>query len=261
MRFIATPEFLKTLSSMEKGSINNISATIKYIEDSDKNEITSKATTTEGSIYILRTGPFRIFFAFGNDPQGEYLLLLDIIQYAPHSYGTSLGARDPRTNLILNPNSNTSINPMVNTSLNPLINTSLNPFINTSLNPYINTSLNPLINTSLNHLINTSLNPLINTSLNPIINTSINPFINPNYAGPYIYDLGMKRTGYLVKANDRIFLIFNSPADFSGICVKNSSNGYTLFNKSNQWIGYLIFNRQDGYLYYDQNNKWIGIVV
>lgn len=267
MRVLSLPEFSAKVKQLPHSDLRVLSEVVNYLETENKASLFGHAIrypiqSLGGQMFVLRATTWRLFLTFRSDQQGEYLLLLDFMQYGSHYPKiTAYQRRDPQFDGSINPTINGNINPLINGSLNPLINGNLNPFINGSLNPYINGSLNPLINGDINPLINGSINPLINGNINPNINGSINPSINSSYEGPFIYDLGLMKQGYLVKANEVVYIAFLMNNEMDGICVRNSVQGLTRFDRNNGWVGHFIPDQQGGYLVYDKNNNWIGIAV
>lgn len=267
MKYHVTPAFSKNLVTVHPRSIEKIGALVKIIENAKSENLLKDLSEfavrlTEGDILVAVAGTARVFFTFGGEGDAKYLLLLDVIESEPASVATiATGRRSPITDSKLNPNINTRLNPYVNSRLNPFVNSQINPFVNSSLNPFVNSSLNPFVNSTLNPFVNSSLNPYVNSRLNPFVNTAINPHFNRNYEGPYLYDLGLRETGYVVKGSDTVILIFNGQNERTGLGAKNAIDGYTLFDASNNWTGQLIPDGQGGYLQYDKNSKWIGIVV
>jgi len=267
MKYHVTPDFTEKLGAVRPASLQRLAALVKVIESTDAEHVLEKLSafgvrSMENDIYVVTAGSARIFFTFGSDNNTKYLLLLDVLEYEPVAVATSVtGRRSPITDTSLNPNINTRLNPYVNSRLNPYVNSRINPYVNSSLNPHVNSLLNPFVNSNLNPFVNSKLNPFVNSQVNPMVNSSINPRVNKYYQGPYLYDLGLKEAGFIVKASDNVILIFDDRNERVGLGVKNAIDGYTLFDAQNNWIGHLVPDEQGGYLRYDKDNQWIGIVV
>lgn len=267
MKYHVTPDFSKKLGSVRPGSLERLGALVRIIERADSEQVLEQLSpfavrSMEGEIYVASAGSARVFFTFGGDGDAKYLLLLDVLEYEPVAAATSVPRRrSPVTDSSLNPNINTRLNPYVNSQLNPFVNSRINPYVNSNLNPFVNSRLNPFVNSNLNPFVNSTLNPFVNSRLNPAINSSINPKVNRNYPGPYLYDLGLRETGFVVTASDNVILLFDDKNERVGLGAKNSIDGYALFDASNNWTGQFVPDGQGGYLHYDKNNKWVGIVV
>jgi hypothetical protein len=138
---------------------------------------------------------------------------------------------------------------------------SRNPIFNRTINPVFNRTINPIFNRNINPIFNRSINPIFNRTINPVFNRTINPIFNRSYEGPYIYNNNARRSGYIVRANIEVILLYSQNNDLQGIGVINPIQGYTVFNNSNNWIGTLIPNGAGGFNYYTDGNEWIGFVV
>jgi len=271
MKYLVAPEFIKKLANLGPVTITHVAGVIKKIESAKEESILSSLSAyplsdSKDEIFITEVSDARIFFTFGNDNEGKYLLLLDILEYDPKTIATWLtGKQDIIKNPIydsnLNPTFNSNINPIWNQQLNPIWNQQINPIWNQQINPIWNQQINPIWNQQINPMWNQQINPVWNHQLNPIFNSDINPRINSNYKGPYIYNLNLHKEGLLVKASDDVVLLFDNNLKKNGIGVKNPIDGYTLFDNGNKWVGQLVQDNQGGYLRYTDKNKWVGIVV
>lgn len=267
MKYHVTPELSSKLGRVRPASLERLAVLISRIGQASEESILEDLSdfsvqSLESGIYVARAGTARVFFAFGEEDGDRYVLLLDVLEYEPKATLSNATLRKgPITDSHLNPNVNSRINPYVNSQLNPFVNSRLNPLVNRQLNPYVNRQLNPLTNPRVNPLVSPTLNPLLNTRLNPLVNRNINPLINRNYRGPYIYDLGLKETGYLVQASEDVVLLFDERGKHTGLGVVNPIQGYTLFDEQNKWVGQLVPDGQGGYLNFDSNSQWKGIVV
>lgn len=266
MRYAAAKEFTAKLPALaaRSGVREHVQKLIARIEDSHKGDLLSvnrELSALSAGIYVLRSGPVRLFFSIGKDDQGDYALLLDIAMVADQP-NRVISAKDPRTNHSLNPKFNHSFNPLYNHSVNPMYNHSINPNYNHSINPNYNHSINPRFNTSLNPRYNTSLNPRFNASLNPRFNRTLNPRFNPAYDGPFIFDLEGEMLGYLVRANDRVQLKFTLDGEFQGVAVETSkASTVNLFTEDGSWSGYLVSAGSDRLLGFSPGGDWQQYVL
>ena len=266
MRYIASPVFTEKLSIVDSADIQGVASFLKFVEDSsDKEEILGgqqNVVLLEEDIFLFSKQPIYVYFTFGEDDGGEYVLLLDItIQQTRTGIKEMFTMKNPKTNSSLNPYRNSSLNPHRNSSLNPHRNSSLNPYRNSSINPYRNSSINPHRNSSINPYRNSSINPYRNSSINPYRNSSINPYRNSSFSGSYLYNDSLRQIGYLVKANELVELVFESLGDFSGILVHANTQVRCHFNKSNDWIGYVVQANEDVALRFNTDGTWIGMII
>jgi len=234
MRYFATSEFNEKIKALNVAHLSELSILLKSVYSSDKGELLSEMSNNihslPNNIYVMRAKNFHLYFSFGEDDDGEYLLLLDFSTLST-SYGwqsQSFAVKNPKTNMSLNPRSNMSINPRSNMSLNPRSNMSINPKSNMSINPRSNMSINPRSNMSINYRSNMSINPRSNMSLNPRSNMSINPRSNVSFGGPFIYSLDLEQKGFLVRANETVTLLFDMLSEFIGVGVSHQHTGIIL---------------------------------
>lgn len=269
MRYFVTKEFNEKIKALNEEQLTELSILLKSVESSDKGKLLSKMSynihSLPNDIYVMRAKNSRMYFSFGEDDDGEYMLLLDFSALST-SYSKSsqvFATKNPRTNMSLNPRSNMSINPRSNMSLNPRSNMSINPRSNMSINPRSNMSINPRSNMSINYRSNMSINPRSNMSLNPRSNMSINPRSNVSFGGPFIYSLDLEQKGFLVRANKKVTLLFDMSSEFIGVGVRHQHTGIILlFDTDNNWTGFLVPTKQEGlYLHFDTDNNWQGQVV
>ena len=267
MRFLVAPEFSAKLTALTPAALQHVSAFVKAVgAASDKAQLLKAGmfdTTMLGeSIYISKAPQITIYFTFGNDSEGEYVLLLDATTAQPSGRrGQLFAIKDPRKNSRVNPAFNTSLNPSVNSSLNPVFNSSINPIFNSSINPTFNSSINPVFNSSINPQFNSSINPRLNTTLNPRFNTAINPRMNPAFGGPYLYSRDLVQEGYLVRANDKVELLFDLSGEHIGELVRANEKVRAQFNANNKWVGYFVRANDEVALRYDVNGNWTGLLV
>ncbi|MBD9573432.1 hypothetical protein [Ensifer sp. ENS08] len=265
MRYIVTPDFSKTVISTPE-AIPTVGNFIRLVEGSTKDELLSHrhvSVVADGVLYTFQEDGTKIFFSFGTDDSGEYLLAADLVALTPASplQNPSPRARDPQRDRSVNPNHNFQINPKHNIKLNPKYNTQLNPKYNVQINPKYNTQINPRYNSRINYKLNPSINPRLNPSIDPQRNWSINPSRNKALPGPFIYDLRAKQEGFTVKASDSVVLIFSMSAVLRRIAVENGIGGYVVFDLDNVWREHWVRHPSEGYLCFSEMNEWVGFVV
>ena len=244
MRYFVTKEFNEKIAALNAEQLTELSFLLKRIESSDKDSLLSQASSNVQSlsndIYVMKVKKSRMFFSVGEDNDGEYILLLDY-SFISASYGRpdqAFAAKNPRTNMYLNPRSNMSINPRSNMSINPRS------------------------NMSINYRSNMSINPRSNMSLNPRSNMSINPRSNVSFGGPFLYSLDLDQKGFLVRANEKVTLLFDMSSEFIGVAVKHDSGVVLLFDTDNNWTGFLVpTSKEELFLHFDTDNNWLGLVV
>lgn len=168
--------------------------------------------------------------------------------------------RNPNINSRINPFLNSTINPTYNSTINPIYNSTINPVYNSTINPVYNSTINPVYNSTVNLIYNSTINPVYNTTLNPNFNFSINPSQNRNFQGLVIFDLSLNETGFIVKANEKVILIFNQNNNLQFTGVINNKQGYNIFNLNNEWVSYLV-KADNIFLHFNLGNEWIGFVV
>lgn len=270
MRYVVAPPFADKVLKLTAAAMHAVALFLKLVQTAKKEEVEALAVPLlidDETIYFYRQDDVRIIFTFAADAEGDYLLILDLIiekTGMPGAVGIRPGRmdRDPRSNTALNPNYNTAHNPKYNTTLNPKYNTVLNPKYNTVLNPKYNTVLNPKYNTTLNPKYNTVLNPKYNTTLNPKYNWAIDPTRNPALEVPRLYNLDLEVEGFVVRAGDKVQLVFGSDREFRSYTVKDSRDGFLVFGATdNEWIEYWRPDGGGGLLRFDTDGEWIGIVV
>jgi hypothetical protein len=266
MRILSTPSFSAKAKALggDAERLKPLSTLLRFVEKSSKEDLlaSGKLSLLTNDVYVLRGDETKVFLSFGDDPQGDHLLLLDLSQENtfPLSGHALSPYNNPRVNSALNPRVNSALNPRVNSALNPRVNSAINPRVNSALNPRVNSALNPRVNSAINYRVNSQINPRVNAAVNPRINASLNPRINRSYSGPFIYDLDLNAEGFLVRTGDTT-LLFANDLSFAGIGVRNSARGYTLFDTSNDWVGFLVDAGDDRYLRFDIENQWTGLVV
>jgi len=268
MKVLASPDFNAKIPALNTDTISSLAQFISIAEQSDKNELITKDSNLisilEDDIYSAKIDSSRLYFTIGTDEQGDYLLLLDVavLNAVPHVKNSSFFTpSNPKTNGTFNPNMNSAINPKRNSALNPKMNSALNPKMNSAINPRLNSSLNPKLNSAINPKLNSAINPKLNSAINPKLNSSLNPRLNRSYGGPYLYNMSLDQEAYLVKANNKIEILFDSKGDFSGFLVSANDRVKIEFNKENTWTGYYIKANEKVWLRYSIDNEWQGLLV
>jgi len=265
MRYIVTPEFSQKVVSAAQ-SIRAVGDFLNFVEGADKERIVADRAITMVAVDVLYTyerDGVKIFFSFGNDKNGEYLLAVDIVLIDPNSnvMGSQPRLKDPNTDSSINPLRNGQLNPNFNGQLNPKFNGTINPIFNGRLNPKFNGAINPKFNGAISYRFNGAINPRFNSAVNPKTNWAINPLKNKVLTGPFLYDLKSQRDGFGVKPNDQVMLLFSLSAEFVGVAVSSDIGGYVVFDLNDNWIGHWVSHPAEGYLRFDTNNEWIGFVT
>ncbi len=267
MKILISPELKNKLSVLNNSNLVSIHNFISNIQDLKKNDLLSKQnlkiSLLEGEIYQAYLPLGKLLFTLGEVNNEDYVVLMDVIsiQNSNTAKDNYFASNNPITNRGINPKYNKAINPEYNKAINPKYNTAINPEYNTAINPKYNTAINPKYNITLNLRHNNSINPKYNSSLNPKMNNSLNPRINQSYGGPFLYDINLKQHSFLVKANEKIELIFGQNTNFYGFIVHVNDAIKIEFDTSNNWIGYFIKANDKVWLRYSNNNKWIGLLV
>jgi hypothetical protein len=234
MRFLVSPEFSAKLAALSASDIQHVANFLEAVGVADEDQLlegkTFPVSLLEEGVYVSRLGKSRIYFTFGTETEGEYVLLLDATTEQPTMASQQLFAtRNPRTN--------------------------------SSLNPKLNSSINPQFNASLNPKSNASINPQFNASLNPKFNASINPRMNRAFGGPYCYSTDLAQEAYIVRANDNIELVFNLLGEHVGQLVRVNEQIKVQFTANNDWVGYFVRANEYVLLRFSVDGNWIGLVV
>ncbi len=268
MRFLVTPEFNEKISPLSADGLASISSIVNFITSTDKDSLSQGISSIEvrplsDEIIIIKHMAYRVYASFGTDEEGEYLLLMDVSLEAsqPSSQRGFFATKDPRRNMSFDPNRNMSIDPRRNMSIDPRSNMSIDPNRNMSIDPRRNMSIDPRRNMSIDPNRNMSIDPRRNMSIDPNRNMSIDPRRNRYYGGPYIYNLRLEQTGFLVHANENISLIFDTSAQFTSYIVATSNNNLNIFDLSGAWVGFLVSTDNDVLLHFDTTGQWLGIIV
>jgi len=266
MKALITPEFKEKASIISQSSQKLLGRIIDFFEASSRENVLQESSLYHvlpiGDIYVGLAGDTQIYFTFGTDEEGEYVLLMDIAETQKTPIQREYFAqKNPISNHSLNPIYNHSINPIYNHSINPIYNHSINPIYNHSINPIYNHSINPIYNHSINPIYNHSINPVYNHSINPIYNHSINPVYNRGFGGPYLYSSQLQKEGFLVNANEKINIIYNMKNNHIGFCVIHGEKIQLVFDNKSNWNSYLVSTEQDPILRFGTMGKWIGMIL
>ncbi len=267
MRYLVTPDFSSKLTALTPDDLKQVAAFLKDVESSNKLQLLEGQRhgikPLGGDVFVLRLGrQTRLYFTFGNDAEGEYVLLLDATTEQGRDASRDLFAtKDPRINSLYNPGFNSAINPLFNLAINPLFNSAINPLFNSAINPLFNSAINPLFNSAINPLFNSAINPLFNSAINPLFNSAINPQMNRAFGGPYLYSTNLQQEGYVVRADDHVELLFDLSGNRLGELVRADNEVRVQFNSDNEWEGYVVQANEDVSLRYDLSGTWTGLVV
>lgn len=244
MRYLVAPALASKIASSSTLAAA-LAAFISKIENwKTKDEAVfdqSVSKLFDSELFTFSAGTNRIFFSFLNDKDGEYILGIDIVG---HSSAVPKGS---------------ALNPYY--SKNPKHNATINPNFNANINPNFNASINPKFNASINPQFNASINPQFNASINPKWNWSLNPFNNLSFDGPFLFDLAINAIGFVVRANETVWLLFNSKLENTGFAVRHASDGFVVFSKDSEWVEHWADNKNGGFLRYDPQNQWLGFVA
>jgi len=269
MRYLVTPIFSGKLSAQPRETLGLIRSLLAIIEKSDKasliregfNGLPPDILSQNILVFSTQSHDLSVFATFGTGQAGEYILLLDFAVQRGTPEIPAPAYTNPYRNPAINPNRNPAINPNRNPAINPHRNPAINPYRNPAINPNRNPAINPNRNPAINPNRNPAINPHRNPTINPRRNTTINPHLNTAYSGPFIYSRDFVRENYLVRANDKVELIFDLGNEFTGICIKASERVCALFSTNNEWVGYLVVANDKVRLRYKLDHDWTGMVV
>jgi hypothetical protein len=273
MRVVAAPDFPSKLGTLIPEQLGHLgSAMHTFGAAADQAALLGRLGPmvmglAGDNLYATRLGNNgRLIFSFGQDQEGPYVLLLDVIALVDEkgrapAVPVQIGLRNPKTNPSLNPAVNRTLDPRINRTLDPRINRSIDPSINRSLDPTINRTLDPRINRSLDPRINRSLDPSINRSLDPRINRTLDPSINRAFGGPFVYDLRLQNVGFLIRANPTAFLVFDTKGSYVGYAHQANASFALRFSRDGDWIEYWVVANNDVWLRFSVGGEWKGQVV
>ncbi|WP_133152327.1 hypothetical protein [Vibrio lentus] len=166
--------------------------------------------------------------------------------------------RDPSKNSSIDPQRNSMINPTKNLSINPLKNSSLNPAKNSLINPKKNSSINPFKNSFINPHKNSRLNPFKNSMLNPFKNSMINPYKTSMFKGMFLFNLSRECTGFLVEADERVSLWFDTQAEPKFFTIVANENIRIVCDFDGNWESVLVSNSSGQFNLFDLDGSWFG---
>ncbi|MBK7646968.1 MAG: hypothetical protein IPJ12_07395 [Betaproteobacteria bacterium] len=269
MKLLLTPGFTEKLASLQKEDLAAIYSIVQLVQETEKSKLESGADGIEfrqlsDDIWSMRVGNSRVYGSFASDDDGEYCLLLDISIEANRSTTPSnfFAAKDPRKNSSLNPNTNMTIDPRRNMTIDPRRNMTIDPNRNMTIDPRRNMTIDPRRNMTIDPNRNMTIDPRRNMMIDPNRNMMIDPRRNISYGGPFVYDQQLIQEGFVVRANDKVSLIFDSrAAKFSCFVVSHIANGANIFDPTGQWIGFLVSANNDVSLRFDTSGNWTGLIV
>jgi hypothetical protein len=268
MRVLAAPGLPTKLDALSERSRAEFGAILHSVTSAEDkigvlDALGARVSSLDEGIYTVRAGPHdRLIIAFGEDEDGAYVLLLDAIAFdrtkEPIQTQTS---RDPRYNKALDPRVNRTLDPRINRTLDPRINRTLDPRINRTLDPRINRTLDPRINRTLDPRINRTLDPRINRSLDPRINRTLDPGWNRAFGGPFLYDQSAQQDGFLVRAADSTFLIFDSSLRWIGYAHATDEARYLRFDVHGNWNEFWTKASDEVWLRFTPSADWVGTLI
>jgi hypothetical protein len=268
MRFLVTPTFTEKLSSLTGEDLAEISRVVNIIKDVDRSGLTGRASgldvrPLDTNILTIKRGKYRIYASFGSDSDGEYLLLLDIGLEGtePRARAEFFATKDPRKNPILDPNRNMTIDPRRNMTVDPNRNMTIDPRRNMTIDPRRNMTIDPRRNMTIDPRRNMTIDPRRNMTIDPNRNMTIDPRRNRFYGGPYLYSVVLEQEGFIVRANDRVSLIFDMSAHFNNFIVFLENGFGNVFDLFGGWVGFLVPTPTDVILRFDTSGQWLGIIV
>jgi hypothetical protein len=268
MKFLVTPTFTEKLSSLASDGLPAIAAIVDFVKNTDKTALARgrsdvQVRMLDGSILTLKHGHYRIYASIGGDENEEYLLLLDVgvEQMQPMSKAAFFATKDPRKDSSLNPNINMTIDPRRNMMIDPNRNTLIDPRRNMMIDPNRNMMIDPRRNMMIDPNRNMMIDPRRNMMIDPNRNMMIDPRRNRYYGGPYLYDIHLNQEGFVVRANEKVSLLFDQSARFSGFVVGTDRENENIFDIHGSWIGFLVPTQSDVRLRFGTNGEWIGIIV
>ena len=262
MRYLVTPSFSEKVIRSNPRVLAAVGGALKIVETSTRDQLVASTEPLLGGndgIYVLRGTGFKFLLSFGTDDEGEYALLVDLIVHSDELL-RPLPSQDPRQNMMIDPNRNMMIDPNRNMMIDPNRNMMIDPNRNMMIDPNRNMMIDPRRNMMIDPNRNMMIDPRRNYSIDPKRNWLINPRRNSVWDGPYLYDLKGDVSGFMVRANEQVALLFDTNADFIGPVIPAGSN-YNLFDDVGNWIGFFISNGGQGYNRFDVSGRWIGYVV
>lgn len=73
--------------------------------------------------------------------------------------------------------------------------------------------------------------------------------------------MNLEPQGYLVKANDKVSLLFGMDGTFSGPAIVLPNGGFAVFDELGTWTEYMIDHGHGGYLRFSPDGQWLGVAA
>jgi hypothetical protein len=270
MRYLVSPEFSRKLMESSQDILADVRGALERIETRSKEELLSSKRmiplTLGSDLFAYRIGNVRIFLSFSSDEEGEYALIADMAANETPSISDEVSGRlypkpDPKRDANLNPKLNSQINPKFNSQINPKFNSQINPKFNSQINPKFNSQINPKFNSQINPKFNSQISPKFNSSLNPKFNWSINARRNRSLATYFIFNLSADAQGYIVTANEHVWLVFDANAQWEKYAVRHPNDGFVVFRPDGEWIEHWESNGRHGWNVFTIDNEWTGFII
>lgn len=268
MRFLVSPEFTQKMASIDENGISAISKIINYIKENEKAVLITdnkhfQPRPLSNDIFLFDAGDHKIYVSFGQDPEGDYVILLDLAAESnkPIQNKDFFTTKNPKTNSSINPLKNSAIDPRRNMMIDPRRNMMVDPRRNMMIDPRRNMMIDPRRNMMIDPRRNMMIDPRRNMMIDPRRNMMIDPRRNSSYGGPFLYDTNLNQVGFIVRADDKVHLIFNKDSTFEGIAVSTDQGNKNIFNKNNEYIGFWVPANKDIYNRFDLNGSWLGIAI
>lgn len=68
--------------------------------------------------------------------------------------------------------------------------------------------------------------------------------------------MGLSPTGYVLRANDRVEVVFDLRNEWVGFLVSNGREGFNWFDLDGNWYAFLVPNRRGGFNVFDMKREW-----
>ena len=268
MKFLVTPSFTEKLSALAQEGLPAISEIVSFIKAVDKNALAGgkpglQVRMLDSNMLTLKYGNCRIYASIASDESGEYLLLLDvgIEQAQPAPKADFFATKDPRKNPSFDPNRNMTIDPRRNMMIDPRRNMMIDPNRNMMIDPRRNMMIDPRRNMMIDPNRNMMIDPRRNMMIDPNRNMMIDPRRNRYYGGPYIYDTQLNQVGFVVRANEKVSLLFDPSARFTSFVVRTDSANENIFDIRGGWIEFIVPTPSNVRLRFDTNGGWLGMII
>ncbi|OCX25298.1 hypothetical protein BBI09_00120 [Stutzerimonas xanthomarina] len=89
----------------------------------------------------------------------------------------------------------------------------------------------------------------------------MNPNVVSTIKGLYVWSLELDAVAFTVEANDRVRLLFDTSAEFSGVLVVVRDDFINEFDLDNEWVGYWIHARDNVWLRFAVDGEWCGFTT